>query len=469
MPGIFISYRRSDSGGHAGRLRDHLSAHFGPSLVFQDVDIGDGDVFADVIDRALLSCDVVLVVIGRDWVGAGGSGGNRLSNADDWVRLEVTTALRREIRVIPVLVEGARLPVKSDLPGDLQPILDRNARELRDISWQADVDLLLKSIEKSVKRPTPVGRYVRAFSTRTLVITASACLSVVFLIVWINSVGVPNVVGMPVEEARRTIRSVNIGVINESRTPSPGRAGVILKQDPTPGRHWRAAGLNLVVSEGESIDLAKFMKVRQQGDEGTGPAFAVATAIDASFSAQGEPVMVSPRYLYAKSRRRDNLPANREGANPKTVLDIAAEFGAPTEQEWPYHAKDRILPTSQGWDALDRLATKHRASVTPVGSLAEIYDYLKRFQPVVAVVLGSDTWVKPEVQKTGRVKIVEAPNPEASHVVAFIGFDPMTATLRFANSWGVEWGDHGFGSMSMDVAEKMVDANQMWAVGSRVQ
>ena len=363
MPGIFISYRRSDSGGHTGRLRDHLSAHFGKALVFQDVDIGDGEIFADVIDRALKSCDVVLVVIGRDWLGASASGGNRLNNADDWVRLEVATAVRRNIRVIPILVEGATLPARAALPADCQPILDRNARELRDVSWGTDVDQLLQSIEKSVKPPTPVERYVRAISPRTLIAASLVLLAIVGLVLWLNSVSVPNVIGMPIDDARQTIQSARITVLKETRAPSPGRIGVVLTQDPQPGRRWKT-GLNLVVSEKEPVDLSKYVRIRQQGSEGTGPAFAVAAAIDASLAAQGASVIVSPRYLYAKARLRDKLPAGQDGANPSTVLAVAAESGVPTEQEWPYRAGNGQLPAGVSWAALDRMAMKHRATVT---------------------------------------------------------------------------------------------------------
>jgi PASTA domain/Papain family cysteine protease len=383
------------------------------------------------------------------------------------VRLEVATAVRRNIRVIPVLVEGAALPAKADLPADCQPILDRNARELRDVSWGTDVDLLVQSIEKSVKRPTPVERYVRAVSPRILIAAAVVVLAIAGLAVWVKTVRVPNVVGLPIDQARQTIQSAKISVLKEERAPNPGRAGVVLNQNPQPGRRWKT-GVNLVVSEREPVDLSKFVRIRQQGSEGTGPAFAVAAAMDASLAAQGASVVVSPRYLYAKARLRDKLPAAQEGANPATVLAVAADSGAPTEQEWPYQAGNGQLPAGVTWAALDRLAMKHRAIVTPVGSIAEIYDYLKRQQPVVGVVFGTDTWLKPEIKKTGRVEIVANPNPEASHFVAFVDFDPMSGTLRFANSWGPEWGDHGFGSMSTDVAEKMIDTSQMWAVDAHV-
>ena len=314
-----------------------------------------------------------------------------------------------------------------------------------------------------MKRPTPVGRYVQAVSARTWIAAAALVFAIVGAALWFNSVSVPSLIGMPIDQARRAIQSAKIDLLKQDRAPSPGPAGVVLTQDPQPGRHWKT-GLSLVVSEKEAIDLSKFVKIRQQGSEGTGPAFAVAAAIDASLAAQGDSVIVSPRYLYAKARLRDKLPAGQEGANPATVLAVAAESGVTTEQEWPYVAGNGQLPSGLNWAALDRLAMKHRATVTAVGSIAEIYDSLKRQQPVVAVVFGTDTWLKPEIRKTGRVEIVANPHPEASHFVAFVGFDPMNGTLRFANSWGPEWGDHGFGSMSMDVAEKMIDSSQMWAV-----
>jgi hypothetical protein len=146
---IFISYRRSDTSGHAGRLRDRLRAHFGEDVVFQDVDnIPDGEEFAKVIERALDSCKVALVVIGRNWVNAQSTRGvRRFDDPDDWVRTEVGILLRRGIRVVPVLVQGAALPRREDLPEELKDLAGRNARELRDSAWDADMSLLLRSLE----------------------------------------------------------------------------------------------------------------------------------------------------------------------------------------------------------------------------------------------------------------------------------------------------------------------------------
>ena len=118
--GIFVSYRRDNSRHFAGRLSDRLAERFGAGEIFMDVDsIRPGADFDEAIDAAVASCEVLLVLIGPNWVNAVGDGGRRL---DDPVVLEVTAALRRRISVVPVLVDGAAVPRRVDLPpviGDL--------------------------------------------------------------------------------------------------------------------------------------------------------------------------------------------------------------------------------------------------------------------------------------------------------------------------------------------------------------
>lgn len=147
--GIFVSYRREDSAGHAGRLYDKLVNHFGKDRIFRDVDtIGLGEDFATVIENAVGSCDILIALIGRHWLsGAGGTTG-RLDNPNDFVRLEIAHALRRGIRVIPVLVQGASLPKPQDLPDDLAKLTRLNAIELTDLRWQTDVDQLISVMER---------------------------------------------------------------------------------------------------------------------------------------------------------------------------------------------------------------------------------------------------------------------------------------------------------------------------------
>ena len=150
MGSIFISYRRDDSAGYAGRLASDLERVFGDALVFQDVeDIKPGADFVEVIDRAVEGSSVLLAVIGRQWLGATDPAGHRrLDDRGDFVRAEIGAALRRGIVVIPVLVEGAAMPRAEQLPDDLAPLAHRQAIELSDTRWEYDVSQLAETIRR---------------------------------------------------------------------------------------------------------------------------------------------------------------------------------------------------------------------------------------------------------------------------------------------------------------------------------
>jgi hypothetical protein len=111
---IFISYREKDSAGEAGRLVDSLKEHFVNDQIFMDIDkIEPGVDFTDAISNSLESCDVMLAIIGPRWMGDTKQM-SRIKNDGDWVRLEIATALARNIRVVPVLVDGADLPTSEE-------------------------------------------------------------------------------------------------------------------------------------------------------------------------------------------------------------------------------------------------------------------------------------------------------------------------------------------------------------------
>jgi trehalose/maltose transport system substrate-binding protein len=150
---IFISYRRDDAGGHAGRLYDHLSARFRRNRVFMDVGtIPLGFNFVDAIEKSVGSCDVLLAVIGKDWISAADEQGNkRLDNPDDIVRIELGTALRRRIRVIPVLVGRSLMPRAGELPDDLKPLVRLNAHAISDNRFQDDSERLIKAVKQALK------------------------------------------------------------------------------------------------------------------------------------------------------------------------------------------------------------------------------------------------------------------------------------------------------------------------------
>lgn len=160
MQGIFISYRRQDSQSAAGRLADHLKEHLSEVPLFRDVEtIEPGVDFTDTIHRALQSCGVLLAVIGPHWLAATDAAGRRrLENPNDYMRLEIATALARPgVRVIPVLVEGAQIPDADALPEDLQALCRRHAIELSDKRWNFDVSQLIDALRRAlgIKPPAP--------------------------------------------------------------------------------------------------------------------------------------------------------------------------------------------------------------------------------------------------------------------------------------------------------------------------
>jgi TIR domain-containing protein len=155
---IFINYRREDTAGHAGRLYDALAARFGDDHVFMDIDaIDPGEDFTQVVEQSVGSCDVLLALIGRSWTSTvDREGRRRLDKPNDWVRVEIQTALdRADTRVIPTLVQGAEMPSSDDLPPPLQKLSHRNAFEIRDNRWRSDVQRLIEDLEELARTRVP--------------------------------------------------------------------------------------------------------------------------------------------------------------------------------------------------------------------------------------------------------------------------------------------------------------------------
>ena len=153
MRAIFISYRRDDTEGEAGRLFDDLVGYFDEDSVFMDVAaIQPGRDFRKVIDNNAATCGVLLAVIGKDWVDAKDeTGRRRLDNPNDWVRMETASALERDIPVIPVLVHDAKMPKPEQLPDDLKELAYRNFVELTHLRWKSDIKLLIEELSPYVK------------------------------------------------------------------------------------------------------------------------------------------------------------------------------------------------------------------------------------------------------------------------------------------------------------------------------
>jgi hypothetical protein len=147
---VFISYRREETSYAAGWLFDRLVKRFGEGQVFKDVDsIEPGDDFSEVIAAAVGECDVLLALIGHEWLTVADEDGRpRLRDPHDFVRLEIESGLDRGVSVIPVLVEGARMPTAEDLPGDLARLAGRQAVELSPSRFEFDFGRLLRALER---------------------------------------------------------------------------------------------------------------------------------------------------------------------------------------------------------------------------------------------------------------------------------------------------------------------------------
>lgn len=237
MPGIFISYRRSDAQSAAGRLDDNLRTLLPEVEVFRDVKTIEGGAdFLDAINAALQSCGVVLAIIGPRWATVtDAAGSRRLDNPADPTRMEIATALARsDVRVIPVLVEGATMPTADQLPDDLKDLARRNAVELSDRRWTYDVGHLIATVCRALGVEPPAGA-VRRPRWLWPAIAAVGVLVLIAGFLWLRPppppddparVVVPAVVGMDAEDAVRLLTNLRLAARQE-----PGEAG-----DMPPGR-----------------------------------------------------------------------------------------------------------------------------------------------------------------------------------------------------------------------------------------
>ncbi len=183
MPDIFISYRRDDSSGYAGRLYDQISEHFGADHVFMDVaDIEPGSDFVEVIGEKVGTCNALIALIGKNWLTLKDEQNRpRLGSAEDFVGVEVLAALQRKVEVIPVLVGGAKMPLQRELPESLQPLSRHQALALSDTHFNRDVQDLITALEKACGNGTiPTHKKLKP-----VLITAVLALGLIVAGFWI--------------------------------------------------------------------------------------------------------------------------------------------------------------------------------------------------------------------------------------------------------------------------------------------
>jgi hypothetical protein len=181
---IFISYRRDDAAGYARAVCDALVREFDPESVFIDVDdIAAGQPFSEVIERAVGGSEVLLVLIGRRWLGERDGLPPRISEPGDFVRMEVAAGLAKGMRVIPLLLDGATLPAAAQLPDELRPLTERNALEIGNTRFAADMERLIRALSEGGDGPAaapgtlghrPVRRRLRVVASALLVVGLGA-------------------------------------------------------------------------------------------------------------------------------------------------------------------------------------------------------------------------------------------------------------------------------------------------------
>lgn len=248
MPKIIVSYRRSDSSATAGRIYDRLLTYFGEGSVFMDIDaIPFGTDFRTHIRSELLLSDILLAVIGPHWLGQGTDGTNRIDDEADPVRVEVETALRHGITIVPVLIDGTTMPAAGQLPEPLKDLAFLNAAPVdmgRD--FRSHMDRLAKSLDgilaqkrsqteglASPRRPAPAGAALLSAGPdragpppaavgetarpRSRGLLASAAAATVLV------VAVLGAAGWKYGENRSTL----------APTPAEPRAGVVATEHPT--------------------------------------------------------------------------------------------------------------------------------------------------------------------------------------------------------------------------------------------
>lgn len=411
MSGIFVSYRRSDSDVAAGRLADDLSEIFGRDSIFRDVDTLDpGEDYESALDQALDSCAALIVVIGPRWSAVTDHDGRRrLDDPKDWVRLEISRALKRGIRVIPVLI-SATMPSETETPADLAPLLRRQAFEFSDRHWRQDVELLARALEKvkGIAKSAPISRWSAPIVSGRKVLVTTAVLVVLATAGWLG------------------------------------------------WQYWRP-----VVSVAPA-DLSQWIRIRDSGPEGAVAGLAVVVAMEASLAQQRRPVTLSARYLYEKAKSLDRFGPKTEGTDMAAALYVAETFGAPPEDRWPYIAGSRGLPKGMTWQELDSAAAMFRARAFRLSRYEDIPQQLAQGRPVLAEVNVTDEWMSDEAGKTGIIRLGDKETLIGGHAVVIVSFDAANASIKFANSWGVSWGVNGFGRISGADAQRVLDA--MWAI-----
>jgi hypothetical protein len=348
---IFINYRREDSAGHAGRLFDALSDHFAGRL-FMDVDtLEPGVDFVEAIEQAVGSCEVLIVVIGREWLTIKDKAGRRrLDDPGDFVRLEVESALTRGIRVIPVLVQDAPMPRAEELPASLAKLARRNAIELSDARWAYDVDRLARTIhdilketpavkpEKATPLPDPVAPAVVAKTTGPrawpLSIAALVLVAAVVLVSWAWTRQTPSGNNVPSQVQPAELKTAEV--------PAGGVAPADPAGDVNSGNSVPTAAIDAPFAGNgtPAVDSVAVKKLRDPKPSRVEP-----PATDRTVNESPRPPVRVPPVSPQRPEAVTNLSGNEPSAS-STAADLGDSVSAPASSLQP--ARATILAPRNG-------------------------------------------------------------------------------------------------------------------------
>jgi PASTA domain/TIR domain len=412
MRAIFVSYRRDDSEGEAGRLFDDLVAVFGEHSVFMDVAaIEVGRDFRKAIDDSVATCGVLLAVIGKEWTDAKNEAGQRrLDDPSDFVRLETASALRRDIPVVPVLVHGAKMPRPEQLPEDLKELAYRNGVELTHARWNSDLQLLIQALRPYVEDPknvaggpipapgaanakeSPVlgsdGTTVPQVKTgppstqrkkplgTTLALAAAAVVAVIILayLAMPKQVTVPDLSGNTLSDATAKLEALHLAVGQKTtREDSSKGPNLVLNQSPPPNTGVKSgSAVDLVLSQpamveiprlvGKSLDDARRTLADRQLQVGSierkpKPGAAVDTVLQ-EFPVAGEKVKAGSEVDLMVSDVPESVTADAAGKGGS-----GRKVSEPRQSE-PIPAPIKVQPTqsSTGQSVSDLTPTTHLAN-----------------------------------------------------------------------------------------------------------
>lgn len=276
MPNVFLSYRRRESSGYSRHLYDRLGRELGASNVFMDVaDIVPGMDWRTTLRARIDAADAVLVLIGREWLDLRNpaTGERRLADPDDVTRFEVAEALRREKRVIPVLLEGAPPPSRDALPTDIGGLADLQALRLDHESFESDFQALLEVLTRRrlldvIKRE----RGLRRLLSWALPAVFAAAVASVALAVW----GVLDLVALETRIEIRTLAAASL-VREPPIADSLALVAVVAGGEP-PGPEFRAQYAKLVDALASDGATAIVIDVRFQQSNDADAALAAAFA-----------------------------------------------------------------------------------------------------------------------------------------------------------------------------------------------